>query len=269
MESNNINVLFLGDIFGDPGIQVVKKYLPKLKKDHKIDFVIAQAENVSGRKGFVPSDYKKLKEIGIDAFTLGNHVWAKGEISSIIANEDLIRPANINENYPGSGIRFFKIKNKKIAIVSMLGINFNPLLAPWHESSANNFFDEFDKLYGSNYADYWIIDFHGETTSEKAVFGLYIDGKVDALFGTHTHVQTNDARVLPNGTYFITDAGMCGPTNCAIGADYNSVYQQMRYHLNSRFKVSTNKCQVNGVVFTLTKDFNEKRITPINFIEEE
>ncbi|AWX42733.1 putative metallophosphoesterase [Metamycoplasma cloacale] len=267
MNTKKINVLFLGDIFGLPGIEFVEKKLPELKEKYQIDFIIAQAENVSGRKGFEPKDYERLKKIGINAFTLGNHVWAKQDISKIIDQNDLIRPANIDNKYPGAGIRFFEINNQKIAILSFMGITFNPLLAPWEEEQANNFFDKFDELYNKYFADYWIIDFHAETTSEKAVFSLYVDGKADALFGTHTHVQTNDARMLPKGTYFVSDAGMCGPRDCAIGSNFEEVYQKMRFDAKLPFKVSDNKCQLNGILFTLSKNPEEKSIQLINIWE--
>lgn len=263
----DINVLFLGDIFGDPGISFVEKKLPELIKNHNIDFVIAQAENVSGRKGFEPREYLRLKKAGVNAFTLGNHVWFKKGIYEIIENNDLIRPANIDSKYPGSGIRIFEVNGKKIAIMAFMGITFNPLFAPWEEDQANNFFDEFDRLHAQNQADYYIIDFHAETTAEKAIFSLYVDGKASAFFGTHTHVQTNDARILPNGTYFVTDAGMCGPRNCAIGANYQEVYEKMRYDAYKPFKVSNNPCQLNGILFTLTKNSKNKKIQLINIWE--
>ncbi|TPE57076.1 YmdB family metallophosphoesterase [[Mycoplasma] falconis] len=268
MKKEDLNILFLGDIFGTPGIRFVESELPKLIKEYNIDFVIAQAENVSGRKGFEPKDYRRLKRVGVNAFTLGNHVWAKSSIHEIINNNDLIRPANVNEEYEGSGIRIFEVEGNKIAIMSFMGISFNPLLDPWKQEVANNFFDKFDELYENNKADYYVIDFHAETTSEKSVFSLYVDGKVDALFGTHTHVQTNDAHILPNGTYFTTDAGMCGPVDCAIGSDFEGVYQKMRYGAMSAFKVSKNKCQLNGIVFTLTKNSANKKIKLINIKEQ-
>lgn len=267
MNKENINVLFLGDIFGEPGIKILENNLPSIEEKYNIDFIIAQAENVSGRKGFEPKDYERLKSIGINAFTLGNHVWAKEKIHQIINNNDLIRPANIDDKYPGKGINIFNIKDSTIAIMSFMGITFNPLLHPWEEEQANNFFDKFDELYEQNKTDYYIIDFHAETTAEKSVFSLYVDGKVDAFFGTHTHVQTNDGRILPKGTYYLTDAGMCGPTNCAIGSNFQEVYEKMRYNSFVSFKVSKNKCQINGIVFTLTKNPKDKKFQIINIQE--
>ncbi|WP_129649013.1 TIGR00282 family metallophosphoesterase [Metamycoplasma arthritidis] len=267
MYKEDINVLFLGDIFGDSGITFVEKMLPQLKKDYNIDFVIAQAENVSGRKGFEPREYLRLKAAGVDAFTLGNHVWFKKGIYDIIGNNDLIRPANVEKKYPGSGVRLFEVCGKKIAVMAFMGITFNPLFAPWEEEQANNFFDEFDRIYAEVKADYYIIDFHAETTAEKAIFSLYVDGKASAFFGTHTHVQTNDARLLPKGTYFLTDAGMCGPRDCAIGANFQEVYEKMRFDAHKSFKVSKNQCQLNGVLFTLTQNSANKQIKLINIWE--
>ncbi|MBU4692477.1 YmdB family metallophosphoesterase [Mycoplasma zalophi] len=262
-----INVVFFGDIFGDPGINVVKKYMDEIKAKYNPDFLIAQAENVSGRKGFRPEEYQKLKDIGINAFTLGNHVWAEESIKYIIDNDDIIRPANIKNTYPGSGYREFKVKNFTIGIVSIMGIQFNILLNPWNEESADDFFAKIDEILSEHHPDFVIIDFHGETTSEKNVFSLYCDGKVSAVLGTHTHVQTNDARILPNGTYYCTDVGMCGPHNSAIGANYKEVYEKMRYGSRAKFQISPNSCHINAIYFKLTKDKNKQEIKLINIIE--
>ena len=244
-----MKVLFIGDIFGKPGLKTVIQELPKLKEKHKIDFVIVQGENISGRKGLYYSDYKKLKTAGVDAFTMGNHVWAKEEINKLFKYDDIIRPYNINKSYAGKGSIVFEVKGQTLRVTSMMGITFNELRKPWKESHASNFFDALDEIKEKEDAtDYHFIDFHGETTSEKAVFSLYADGLVDVIVGTHTHVQTADDKILPNGTAFITDVGMTGPKNAAIGADFESVYLKMRYDEMSRFTVSKNECQVNAVV---------------------
>lgn len=263
MTNKQLNVLFLGDIFGEPGIQKVEELLPYLIQKHNIDFVIAQAENVSGRKGFVKKDYLRLKQAQVDAFTLGNHVWAKDDILKIIANNDLIRPANINPTYPGSGTRVFEIDQKTIRVTSLMGITFNKLLSPWTEEYANSFFDTIDSIVENDKADFHVVDFHAETTSEKNVLGLYLDGKISAIVGTHTHIQTNDDRVLPNGTLFISDAGMCGPMNAAIGANFNEVYKNMRFGTHHRYKVSKNPSQLNGVVLKLNSDKTRNEIFKI------
>lgn len=249
-----MKVLFIGDVFGEPGLAALEKHLPKIINSNKIDFVIAQGENVSGRKGLVPKDYDRLKACGVDVITMGNHVWAKDQINKIIDNEDIIRPYNIDKGYKGKGTNVFKVKGQTIRVTSMLGYEFNDLRTGWKQNRANNFFDAFDKIAKKDKADYHIIDFHGEVTSEKNVFGLYIDGKATAMLGTHTHVQTSDARILPNGTAYMTDAGATGPINAAIGAEYDSVYRKMRYNEMVRFKVSPNPVELNGAIISINKN---------------
>lgn len=260
----NLNILFIGDIFGKPGIEKVEQELPNLKNKYSIDFVIAQSENVSGRKGFVKKDYLKLSEIGVDAFTLGNHVWAKKEIEDIINNNNIIRPLNIQDHYPGSGSNVFDIKGIKLRITSLMGITFNKLLSPWKEEYANSFFDAIDNVIKQDESDFHIIDFHAETTSEKNVLAVYLDGKVDALIGTHTHVQTNDAKIFKNNLAFVSDAGMTGPSNCAIGANFQEVYEKMRFNSFSKFKISNNITQFNGVILKLNKKGSS--IELVNFV---
>lgn len=248
-----MKVLFIGDIFGEPGIKAVEKHLQKFKNTNKIDFVIAQGENASGRKGLVPKDYDRLKAAGVDVITMGNHVWAKDKILEIIENQDIVRPYNIDKGYKGRGTNVFTVKGKTLRVTSMLGFEFNDLRTGWDQERANNFFDAFDKIQKDNKADYHIIDFHGEVTSEKNVFSLYVDGKATAVLGTHTHVQTSDARILPKGTAYITDAGATGPINAAIGAEYESVYNKMRYNKPSKFGVSPNPVELNGVILSINK----------------
>ncbi|MEE3928415.1 TIGR00282 family metallophosphoesterase [Mycoplasmopsis ciconiae] len=268
-ENKNIRLLFIGDIFGDPGVKMVETFLPKLIKEYNADFVIAQAENVSGRKGFIKEDYIRLKKAGVNAFTIGNHVWAKSEILQIINNNDVIRPANINKNYAGEGSKIFKVKNSTLRVTSLMGIMFNKLLSPWNEEYADNFFDCIDNILKySEKTDFHFVDFHAETTSEKNVLGIYLDSKVDAICGTHTHVQTNDAKKLDNHTLYVTDAGMTGPRNSAIGANFKEVYEKIRYDSKVKFKVSPNKCQFNAVfleINSINKELNNIKL--INFNE--
>ncbi|UWD34285.1 TIGR00282 family metallophosphoesterase [Mesomycoplasma molare] len=265
-----LRVLFIGDVFGVSGIQAIEKHLDYLKEKYKVDLVIAQAENVSGRKGMNVVDYTKLKDIGIDIFTLGNHVWANQEIHNIIDNNDIVRPYNVEKGvYPGSGSNVFNVKNFKIRITSLLGKTFNKLNNPWKQEEANSFFDSIDEILevDNNSSDFHIIDFHAETTSEKNVFGLYVDGKVDAILGTHTHVQTNDDKILPEGTLYITDVGMTGPKDSAIGANFLEVYEKMRYNQKSRFKASDNKAQFNAVFLILSKDRTKRKIEKVFLLD--
>lgn len=253
----DIKILFIGDVFGTPGILELERRLPSLLADYEIDFVIAQAENVSGRKGFTPRDYARLQRAGVNAFTLGNHYLAKPEVQRILGCADVISPANLPTYSNSAGSRVFSVKNYTIRVTSLLGIAFNSLQLPWKQTVADNFFDTIDNILVNidpHSEDFHIVDFHAETTSEKSVLGLYLDGRVDAVLGTHTHVQTNDARILPKGTFYITDVGMTGPSNCAIGVNYNEVYEKMRYNSRQRFRVSDNPTQFNGVIITLSPD---------------
>lgn len=260
-----MKVLFIGDIFGEVGKEAVKEHLPTIKKNHKIDFVIAQGENITNRKGMSKEDYKELLEAGVNVFTMGNHIWANNDIKELINDHNnIVRPLNVPSKYLGNGSSVFKTKNNKlIRITSIMGITFNKLQNPWDIDYANNFFDSIDEYLDNSEHDYHIIDFHAETTSEKAVLSLYCDGKVNAIVGTHTHVQTADERTLPKGTAFITDVGMTGPKNSAIGANYLEVYRKMRYNENIRFRESRNKFQFNAVVIKLGKKHNI--ISRINF----
>ncbi len=267
-ENKELNILFIGDVFGKPGVDMLTKVLPDLKKQYNVDVTIAQSENVSGRKGFEEKDYLLMKKAGVDLFTLGNHVWSKPEILKIINNPDLIRPANIAKTYPGFGSQVYTTaKGITLRVTSLMGITFNKLLAPWHQEYADNFFDTIDNII--NYetkADFHFIDFHAETTSEKYVLGLYVDGKVDGICGTHTHVQTSDAHVLPKGTCYLTDAGMVGPYNCAIGANFDEVYRKMRFDEHIKFQVSKNKCQFNGAILKLHSNKKLNEIIPIKIL---
>ncbi|MBG0730683.1 TIGR00282 family metallophosphoesterase [Mycoplasma sp. 'Moose RK'] len=260
-------VLFVGDIFGAPGIRMFKKQLEILQKDYKFDLIIVQAENITGRKGLNREDYLYLKEIGVDIFTVGNHVWSNPEINLIIENDDIVRPLNIGHEYQGKGSTIIVKNDRTFRITSLLGVAFNKLVKPWNQQFADNFFDAIDKILLEDEADFHIVDFHAETTSEKNTLAIYLNGRINALLGTHTHVQTADARQLSLGTLFITDVGMTGPTNDAIGVSFLDVYQRIRYNKSTRFHTSTNKCQFNGVILELNQNLEKQKIIPINVYE--
>ena len=261
-----MKLLFIGDIFGNPGIKIVEKYLPELIKEHKIDFVIAQGENVSNRKGLLRRDYDRLKKAGVNAFTMGNHVFAKKDIYNYIDEvNDIIRPLNVDTEY-GKGSQVFNINNKTLRVTALLGVSFMRLYAPWEQEIPHLFFDPIDEIIEKDTSDFHFVDFHAETTSEKNIFGLYLDGKVNALVGTHTHVQTNDNKTFPKGTAYITDVGMTGPSNCAIGANYEEVYKRMRFGGRHIFRVGSTKSQFNAVIIQLHKGNN--KISKVSFMDK-
>lgn len=210
-----MNILFIGDIIGRPGRSAVKQILPKLKKELEIDFVIANGENLASGIGLTFDSYNEMIEAGIDYLTSGNHVWNKRDFIPYLDDKKIkvLRPANYPEEDPGRGYIDVEVKGKKIRIVSLQGRVFMRDLV-------DNPFKISEEILGKKpQFDISFIDFHAEATSEKNSLAYYLDGKVSIFVGTHTHVQTSDARVLPKGTAYITDAGMTGPINSSIGDD--------------------------------------------------
>jgi len=240
-----MNILFIGDIFGRPGRTTVKKLLPEYRKKLKIDLVIANAENSHHGKGVSEKQLDEMRESGVDFFTSGNHVWKVREIIARMNDEDLplIRPANYPPGAPGKGYQVvelqisnskFQISNdgvplvrdgakpRKVLIINLMGrvLMSMHLDCPFRTADAILKKFENDKDISAIF-----VDFHAETTSEKAALGHYLDGRVSAVIGTHTHVPTFDARVLPGGTAFQTDVGFTGPIDSIIGADKKAILE--------------------------------------------
>jgi metallophosphoesterase (TIGR00282 family) len=244
---NNISVLFLGDVIGKPGRRVIKQYLGGHAP--KADLIIANAENAAHGFGTTESNLQELRDAGVQAFTGGNHTFDRKEIFEFIdQQQNVIRPANYPEGTPGSGSCIVEIAGGiKVGIINVLGRVFmEPLESPFLVA---------EKLIAKLSAEtnIIIIDMHAEATAEKIALALYFDGKVSAVVGTHTHVQTADERILPNGTAFLTDAGCCGPANGVIGMDQVAVFRRMVKQLPSRFEVADGPAMVNGVVFEIDK----------------
>ncbi len=207
-----MQIMFIGDIVGRAGRTVVKHVLPKLKKEKGVDFVIANGENMAGGSGMTFETYRELSESGIDYFTSGNHIFKKADFFPYLDDKNIhvLRPVNYSNNVPGHGAVDLKIKNLKFKIVNLQGLVFL-------DEYLDNPFRKIDDILNEDKKSLTIVDFHGEATSEKVTFGHYLDGRVTAVLGTHTHIQTNDARILPYGTAYITDVGMCGSLNSSLG----------------------------------------------------
>lgn len=251
-----MNILFIGDIFGECGKIAVNNELSKIKKEFKIDFVIANAENTSLGRGLNYKDYQYLSGCGIDFFTMGNHTWHKKEIFDILKKEkNIIRPNNIIPNNEmgliGVGTKIINVKNKSIRITNLLGstVNFKNL-------QTNPFVDLID-IIADDSSDIHIVDFHSETTSEKNAFFLEFQNKVTAIFGTHTHVQTNDAKII-NNTAYITDVGMTGPSHGIIGAKPESIIAMFKGE-SERFRLEEQigKYQFSAVVLIIDDKTNK------------
>ena len=245
-----MNILFIGDIVGSPGREAIKKLLPELKKEYKLDFVAANAENAAGGSGITQKIAQELFDCGVDVLTSGDHIWKKREIIEFINQEGrVLRPANFPSGAPGRGCAVFKTKNNlKVGVVNINGRVFMEALdCPF--KTALSCFEELTKE-----TNIIIVDIHAEATSEKVALGWFLDGKVSAVMGTHTHIQTADEKILPKGTAFITDVGMTGPYDSVIGRKIENVLERFLTSIPVRFEVASENIQLHGVVI----DIDEK-----------
>jgi len=244
-----MRILYFGDIVGENTIKILENHLDEIKKEYKINMVFANAENVTGGKGLSQKHYKQLKSLGIAAMSMGNHTFSKKEIKDYINDATIVRPANLNTDL-GKDILYVKYNDKTIALVNMLGrvYTYTPLDCP---------FKTMDRLLEEIKSDYIIVDFHGDATSEKRAFFYDFSGKVDAVLGTHTHIQTADEEVY-NNTCYITDMGMCGPKLSIIGDDKDMVIKRFRSGLFEPLQVSSDKNYIlNGVILDLNENSNK------------
>jgi len=226
-----MQILVIGDVIGKPGRQALQKLLPGLRQQLDLDLVIANAENAAGGMGLTLSSAKEMLEAGVDVLTSGNHIWDQKEIIPHLDGElPIVRPLNYPPGVPGRGCLTFE----SVAVVNLIGRTF----------FAQNYdcpFKTIDNLLNSlkNNHPVIIVDFHAEATSEKVAMGRYLDGRVSAIVGTHTHVGTVDARVLPKGTAYVTDVGMTGPLDSVIGDDVQSVLQRFLTAMPHRLSVAS------------------------------
>ena len=255
-----MKILAVGDLIGSAGIKKLKSELPKLKEQEKIDFIIVNGENSAEGMGITERNFKDILEENVDVITMGNHTWGKKDIFKFIDHPKLIRPANYPKGVVGKGYNIYTCKDKKIAVINLIGrVDINVL-------SENPFIlarELVQKL--QNKVDMIFIDFHAEATAEKIALGHYLDGKVTAVYGTHTHVQTADEAILDNGTAYITDIGMTGPKNSVIGMDVAASIKRFETTLPERYKVATGECIFNGVIFDVDETTNKvKGIKRVN-----
>jgi len=239
-----MRILFIGDIVGRPGRQLVKTGLAALTSRHDIDLVIANAENAAAGFGITREIGEELLDLGIDVMTSGNHIWDKKEALDYIGTEPrLLRPANYPAGAPGSGTYVARTRDgQSVGVVNVMGRVFmlnidDPFAVVLREIEMLR-----------QRARVVFVDFHAEATSEKAAMGWHLDGKVAAVIGTHTHVQTADERILPKGTAFLTDAGMTGPHDSIIGVEVEPSLNRFLTALPSRFDVATGNPRLNAVV---------------------
>ncbi|MEN0666240.1 TIGR00282 family metallophosphoesterase [Caldifermentibacillus hisashii] len=239
-----MKILFIGDVVGEPGRKTVAEYLPKLKVKYHPTFTIVNGENAAAGKGITEKIYRQFLELGVQIITMGNHTWDNKDIFEFIDHAKyLIRPANFPENNPGKGIVYVKINSFELAVINLQGRTFLPPIdCPFQK--AEQLVNEAKKR-----TPYIFVDFHAEATSEKQAMGWFLDGRVSAVVGTHTHVQTADNRVLPRGTAFITDVGMTGIYDSILGVNKETVLRKFLTNLPSRFEVPKHgRTQLCGIV---------------------
>ncbi|MEN3940063.1 TIGR00282 family metallophosphoesterase [Prosthecobacter sp. SYSU 5D2] len=240
-------ILFLGDVVGEPGRKAVAAMLPELRDELKVDFAIVNGENSAGGRGITPKIAISLMRAKADVITTGDHIWDQKEIISFLGDEPrLLRPVNYPEGAPGKGTLILQTKKGKVGIINLQGRTFmrDALENPF--SVINEVVDEMRRE-----TPIIFVDFHAEATSEKVAMGWHLDGKVSAVVGTHTHVPTADERVLPNGTAFQSDAGMCGPLDSVIGSQIEPVLEKFLTQLPAKFGVARGPVRINGALVTL------------------
>jgi len=257
-----LKILFFGDIFGKPGREAVKKFLPGLRKKYKPEAVFANAENIAHGHGITKKTLEELQEAGVDAFTSGNHAWATKDGIEVLRSGEIpvVRPANYPLGVPGEGVLVHVVGKKKVLLVNLMGRVFmrEQLDDPFRA------LDKIVKKYRSE-TKIMFVDFHGEATAEKRAFGWYADGRVSVVVGTHTHVPTADSQILPKGTGYITDVGMVGPYHSVIGAEIECVISHQVTQLPLKVEVAESVLQeINAVLVDIDeKTGKTKKITQI------
>lgn len=250
-----MNILFFGDIVGKPGRDIVLAHVGALRAEYGADLVIANAENSAGGWGITTTIARSLLEGGIDVITMGNHTWAKTEGIEVLDVEPrVLRPSNYPPGTPGRGCGLYKTSGG--ATVGVANISGRVFMEPLDDP-----FRAADEIIAKlrDQAKVLFFDFHAETTSEKVAFGWHCAGRVSVIVGTHTHVPTADERVLPGGTAYITDVGMCGPEDSVIGMDVETVLQKFRTQMPHRFKVAETKAILCGVAIYVDEQTGRAR----------
>jgi len=234
-------ILFVGDIVGGLGKRTLLGLLPALREQHAPDFVVVNGENSAGGLGITPKIADELFAAGVDVITLGNHSYQRKEVYEYLdRTERIVRPANFLASQPGHGVCVVERNGVRLGVVNLQG---NVFLR-----SGRVAFTEIDSILAELDADQILVDFHAEATSEKVAMGWYLDGRVTAVVGTHTHVPTADARVLPGGTAYITDVGMTGPRGGVIGVIKEQAIESLRTHMSIRFETSEDDPWLMGVL---------------------
>jgi metallophosphoesterase (TIGR00282 family) len=251
-----MRILILGDVVGRPGRRAVRDLVPALVRDERIDLVIANAENTAGGMGVDVKSAQELLSAGVQVLTSGNHIWKKKEIYSYLKEHShLLRPANFPDGAPGRG--WYKWQNQNGLTALIINVQ-GRVFMPNHVDDPFRSVDAILKEHG-RHSPVVIVDVHAEATSEKNAMGWYLDGRASAVFGTHTHIQTADERVLPNGTAYITDVGMCGPFDSVIGMEKETVIDGFLSQLPRPFEVAQDNVVLQGVIVDVDESDGKAR----------
>ncbi len=235
-----MNILYIGDVMGEPGMEVVREVLPKLRRERSIDFVVAQSENVTEGKGITPEDYRRLLSYGVDFCSGGNWSLRREEIIPQLSdpNQPIIRPANYPEGTPGLGYKYARTTKGDVLVISLVG----HIVGRDADVPIDNPLKKIDEILArekSHNRGATVVNFHGDYSSEKVVIGHYLDGRVTMVVGDHWHVPTADAGVLPGGTAHVTDVGMCGVLDASLGIKFSSVIPRWRDDHQTRNEIET------------------------------
>lgn len=242
-----LKLLFLGDIVGEPGRRAVFEMLPSLREELAVDFVVANGENAAGGRGITRKIAIDLMRAGVAVITMGDHVWDQKETPSFIETEPrLLRPVNYPKGAPGAGSIVLETAKGKVGVVNVQGRTF---MLPILENPFLTIDEEIRRIREETSVIF--VDVHSETTSEKIAMGRHLDGRVSAVVGTHTHVQTADERIFPGGTAFICDAGMCGPVDSILGRDIGAILSRFQSNMPVQFPIAKGPVALNGVVIDI------------------
>lgn len=239
-----MKVLFIGDVVAQVGCDFLQRSLAEFKRTHEVDIVIANGENSADGNGITPYSADMLVKGGVDVITSGNHIFKRYEILEYLdATPHILRPANFTEEANGSGVYIYDAGSFRLAVISLMGTSFmSPIRCP---------FETMDKLLQEIDCKNIIVDFHAEATGEKRALGFYLDGKVSAMVGTHTHVLTADEQILPQGTGYITDVGMTGPTQSVLGVKPECVIKRLKTQMPVRFEIEQSECHMDCVLIEI------------------
>jgi metallophosphoesterase (TIGR00282 family) len=246
MSVDTLKVLFLGDVFASPGREAVKHFVPRLTQEHEIDLVLVNVENAAHGRGVNEKIVKELQKAGVDMMTGGNHIYGVPQSFGLLNQPDspVLRPYNFSRSGPGRGVGVVTARNgTRVGVINIMGRTFM-------EPGVNLPFQSFDEAYQDvkDDCDIVILDFHAEATAEKRAMGWHVDGRVQLMVGTHTHVQTADEEVLPKGTAYITDLGMTGPYDSVIGTEKSIVLKRFRDQIHERFEPATGDVRLCGII---------------------